>query len=193
MRHRPPALSQRISVPYRPAPTGLQGFPRPGAARTALLAIIEGEGAIRQTGCRHAEYRTGEVEERHARGEIRSLGSISSASANRPRIVTLADTSERSIDPTYRALRPARCASSSCVSCRSWRMRRRFAATISLRFMAQRNQIGTIIPGMIVPIRNHRCYFVGNHRFDSLERQSSGTWTTKSSTDGGAALRQQRP
>ena len=134
-----------------------------------------------------------EVERCHARGDMSSLGSISSASANRPRIATLADTSERSIDPTYRELRPARCASSSCVSCRSWRMRRRFAATISLRFMVPRNQIGTIIPGMIVPIRIHRCYFVGTHRFDSLSRQSSGTWITKSSTDGGVALRQQRP
>lgn len=100
MRHRPPATSQRISVPKRPAPAELQGFPRPGAARTALLAIIEGRRTIRQTGCRPRRLSFDEVEELHARGEMRSLGSISSASANRPRIVTLADTSARSIDPT---------------------------------------------------------------------------------------------
>lgn len=57
MRHRPPASSQRISVPQRPAPTGLQGFPRPGAARTALLDIIEGRGRIRQTAGERATAR----------------------------------------------------------------------------------------------------------------------------------------
>ena len=40
MRHRPPATSQRISVPHRPTPAGLQGFPRPEAARTALPSFI---------------------------------------------------------------------------------------------------------------------------------------------------------
>ena len=45
-------------MPYRPAPTGLQGFPRPGAARTALPAIIEARGRIRQTRSRREEHRS---------------------------------------------------------------------------------------------------------------------------------------
>lgn len=57
MRHRPPATSQRISVPKRPAPAELQGFPRPGAARTALLVIIEGREGIRQTAGERATAR----------------------------------------------------------------------------------------------------------------------------------------
>ena len=69
-----------------------------------------------------------------------SAGSMSSASAIRPITVTLAETSARSIAPTYRALKPARSATSSCVRSRAWRNRRKFVAIMSFRSILQRNR-----------------------------------------------------
>ena len=92
-----------------------------------------------------------------------SHGSIRKAWASRPRTVTLAETEARSIDPRYRALRPARSANSSWVSFLAWRSRRTFAAMALFKSMDEMPATaGTMFPGTIVP------NMLELHRFNSL-------------------------
>jgi hypothetical protein len=84
---------------------------------------------------------------------ISSHGSIRNACASRPNTVTLAETVARSIDPRYRALRPARCASSSWVNFLTRRSRRTLIAMAPFKSMDEMaNMPGTMLPGTIVPI-----------------------------------------